>query len=279
MLGHALVHHCSGSLEVHATVRDLEAARGHGLAAELHAFDARDPGSLPALIDEVEPGTVVNCIGIVKQLELANRPIPAIALNALLPHQISEACASRGVRVIHVSSDCVFSGDLPAPARYAERDASDARDLYGRTKALGEILEPPGLTLRTSFIGWELRGAAGLLEWFAAQEGGTIDGYANAIFSGLTTPELARVIERLVVDHPELYGLYHVAAEPISKLDLLHALREMLAIDCDIRPVEEPRVNRALDGTAFRDATGIEVPPWREMIERFPREAPRAAHP
>jgi dTDP-4-dehydrorhamnose reductase len=276
MLGHALVRHCSARLDVHATVRDLGRARAFSLPAELHEFDARTPGALGPLLDEIAPGTVVNCIGLVKQLEL--EPVPAIALNALLPHQIAATCAERGVRLVHISSDCVFSGDLAPPGRYTEQDVPDARDLYGRTKALGEPGEAPALTIRTSFIGRELAGASGLFEWFASQSGSTVDGYSNAIFSGMTSLELARVIERIVLEQPDLDGLYHVAADPISKLDLLRRLRDATAVDCEIRPVDEPRINRALDGTAFRAATGIELPSWDAMIESFAREVSPAAN-
>ena len=271
MLGHAAVDVLARDFEVHATVRDPDRARRLGLDVPLHALDGAGPDA-PATLDVILAATgaeaVVNCVGLVKQLEEASRPVPAITLNALFPHQAAEVCAARGARLIHVSTDCVFSGDLAPPDRYGEDDLPDCRDLYGRSKLLGEVVED-GLTLRTSIIGWELERASGLLEWLAGQAGGTIRGFANAWFSGLTTRALAAVIGELIADHPTLTGLYQVSTEPISKLDLVTRLDRALGLDCTIEPAAEPRVNRALDSTRFRAETGIEIPSWDEMIDDY----------
>jgi dTDP-4-dehydrorhamnose reductase len=269
MLGHQLLGVLGDRYEVHGTARDLERARRFALPAELHAFDAFAPDGLGPLLDEVRPALVVNAVGLVKQLEDASRPIPAIAINALFPHQLADACAAAGARLVHVSTDCVFSGALPPPGAYTEDDVPDARDLYGRTKLLGEVDQPGAVTLRTSIIGWELDRASGLLEWFASQDGATVSGFANAWFSGLTTRALSRVIGEVAAAHPELSGLYHVSAEPISKLDLLERLRDVLGSSAEIRPADEPRINRALDSTRFRAATGIEIPSWPAMLHEY----------
>jgi dTDP-4-dehydrorhamnose reductase len=279
MLGHVVARELAARHEVRGTARDPARARRLGIEGELEAVEASDPVAVEAVLDETRPDVVVNAVGLVKQLEDASRPIPAITVNALFPHWLAEACAARGARLIHISTDCVFSGALPAPAAYTEDDVSDARDVYGRTKFLGETVQPPALTLRTSIIGWELERASGLLEWFAAQEGRTIDGFANAIFSGLTTRALARVIGAVIDDHRSLSGLYHVSSEPISKLTLLTALRDALAVACEIRPADEPRINRALDSSRFRRATDIEIPSWPAMIDEYRRERDHDTHP
>jgi dTDP-4-dehydrorhamnose reductase len=272
MLGHAVVRVLAPELEVHATVRDPAAAERHGLPARLHAFDATRPEALGELLERTRADVAINCIGIVKQLEDASRPVPAITVNSLFPHQLAEACRDRDVRLIHPSTDCVFSGELPAPAAYTEDDLPDARDLYGRSKLLGEVTEGDALTLRTSIIGWELERGSGLLEWAASQAGGAVRGFAGAIFSGLTTTALARVFADLVRDHPELRGLYHVSADPISKNDLLTALDDALDLRLSIERVELPRVNRALDSSRFRAATGIAIPSWPAMISEYAKE-------
>ena len=272
MLGHEVVRGLSGRFEVHATVRDPETARRHGLDGELHAFDASRPEDLAGLLAGVRPAAVVNCIGLVKQLEEASRPASAIALNALFPHQVAAAAAEQGARLIHVSTDCVFSGELEAPRRYTEDDSADARDLYGLSKLLGEVNAPGALTIRTSIVGWELERASGLLEWLVSQAGKPVRGFAGAIFSGLTTRALTAVIEDLLVEHRKLDGLYHVASEPISKYDLLVALDDALDLGCAIERVDEPRINRSLDPSRFQQATAIEIPSWREMIASYPRE-------
>lgn len=267
MLGHEAVRRFSAAFDVHASVKDVDAARRFDLPAELHAFDAYEPEALPALLAAAGPDVVVNCIGIVKQLEDASRPAPAIAINSLFPHRLAEACAEEDCRLIHISTDCVFSGDLPLGSAYTEDDLADARDLYGLTKLLGEV-GSPALTLRTSIIGWELQRAAGLLAWFA-QARGHLRGYTNAIFSGLTTRAFSDVLVEIASSFPDLKGLYHVAAEPISKFDLLRMIDERLALGRDIEPVDEPVVNRALDSTRFRTETGIEPPSWDEMLDEY----------
>lgn len=270
MLGHAAVRlFAAAGHEVKGAVRDPDRARALGVDVPLLAFDAFDASQLDALIAEAEPTAVVNAIGLVKQLDEANRPVPAIAINSLFPHQLADACARGGAKLIHVSTDCVFSGELPQPAAYDEDSPPDAWDLYGRSKLLGEVVEAPALTLRTSIIGWELERASGLLEWFAAQDGKAVKGFTNAIFSGLTTTALAGVMLAILEGHRDLSGLYQVSADPISKFDLLTRLRDVLGLDCQIEPVAEPHINRALDSSAFRKRTGIEIPSWAEMLDEY----------
>jgi dTDP-4-dehydrorhamnose reductase len=272
MLGHVVARRFAGRFDVHAGVRDPDRARRLGVAGEAHAVDAFDAVGVAALIARLQPAVVINAVGLVKQLDEAGQPIPAITVNALFPHQLAAACAEHGARLLHVSTDCVFSGALPAPAAYREDDAPDATDLYGRSKLLGEVREAPALTLRTSIIGWELERASGLLEWFAAQDGGAVKGFAGAIFSGLTTEALARVMETVVLDHPGLTGLYHVSADPIDKFALLCRLRDALGLSVEITRVEEPRINRALDSSRFAAATGIAIPSWSDMIGEYAKE-------
>ncbi|HWX87075.1 MAG TPA: SDR family oxidoreductase [Solirubrobacteraceae bacterium] len=271
MLGHAVVDHfASAGLDVHASIRS-DLLVGHlNPATHLHDFDAtRD--TVATLIESIRPTTVVNCIGLVKQLEAASRPLPAIRLNSLFPHEAAAACEAVGARLIHISTDCVFSGLLPIGEAYTEQDQPDAHDLYGLTKHLGEVNASQSLTLRTSIIGWELGRSTGLLEWFAAQNGGRVDGFTHAVFSGLTTQALARVIGSLTTEHPRLGGLYHVSSEPITKYELLRALRHSLALDIEILPVDEPMINRALDSTRLHKSTGLTVPSWEEMLSEYTR--------
>jgi dTDP-4-dehydrorhamnose reductase len=271
MLGHAVVaSFASAGQEVHGAVRDPDRARRLGLDVPLHAFDVFDAAAtLDDLLAATEATVVINAVGLVKQLEEAGRPVPAITVNSLFPHQLADACAERDAKLIHVSTDCVFSGELAAPAAYSEDSLPDARDLYGRSKLLGEVAEAPALTLRTSIIGRELDRASGLLEWFAAQDGQPVNGFTNAIFSGLTTTALAAVMLEILSEHRDLAGLYQVSADPISKFDLLTRLRDVLDLDCEIQPVDEPRINRALDSSAFKARTGIEIPGWPEMLDEY----------
>jgi len=272
MLGHAAVHVLGESFEVVASVRDPDAARRHDLPAQLVAFEAGGDDDVGELLDRVRPDAVLNAIGLVKQLPGGQSPVRAIRLNSLFPHELAEACGSAGARLVHVSTDCVFSGGLPAPARYSEEDLPDARDVYGRSKLLGEVAQPPGLTLRTSIIGRELERASGLLEWFAGRDGERVTGFTNALFSGFTTFELSRVIGRVLLEHTDLSGLWHVAADPIDKFALLLRLRDVLGVRCEVIPCAEPVINRALDAGRFERATGYRAPPWDEMLDEYRRD-------
>jgi dTDP-4-dehydrorhamnose reductase len=169
--------------------------------------------------------------------------------------------------MVHISTDCVFSGRT---GRYREADVSDAEDLYGRTKYLGEVDESHCVTLRTSIIGKELSRKQGLLEWFLSQTG-SVQGFRNALFSGFTTLELSRIIEKILTEHPEKGGLYHVSSDPISKFDLLTLIKREMGLRIEIIPAEEPRLDRSLDSTKFRKEFNYTPPAWEEMIEELSR--------
>jgi dTDP-4-dehydrorhamnose reductase len=275
MLGHVAVRTLAERFEVHATARDLARATALELPAELHAYEAATAGDgLEELVARVAPDVILNCVGLVKQLPIASEPVPAIAINALLPHRAADMASKVGARLIHVSTDCVFTGRLPIPERYTEGHAPDAEDLYGRSKLLGEVTTPGHLTLRTSIIGPELGEPTGLLEWFLAQEGPVVNGFTQAIYTGLTTGALAAIVANVIADHPRLAGLYQVASEPITKFNLLSRLNEVTGRGHRIVPVDEPTINRALDGSRFKAETGLCVPSWDEMLAEYATEVP-----
>jgi dTDP-4-dehydrorhamnose reductase len=218
-------------------------------------------------VRRVQPEVVIDCVGVVKQADAAKDPIATIGINALFPHRLALLCQAVGARLVHISTDCVFSGRGGA---YTETSTPDALDLYGRSKLLGELDQPGCLTIRTSMIGRELgHRTHGLVEWFLAQRGKSVPGFRHALFSGFTTEVLAEIIECIVERQPRLEGVYHVAAEPISKLDLLVMLQAAFAIDVTVQPVDEPRIDRRLDGRKFRDATGFQPPSWQDMVRRL----------
>lgn len=268
MLGHELYRELRDHHETRVTLR-----RG---SAEAHVFagvEARGSRRIEEVIAQFRPAAVVNCIGIVKQRPESEDAIASIEVNALLPHRVAAACRAGGARVIHLSTDCVFSG---ARGAYREEDLPDPVDLYGRSKLLGEIAGEGALTLRTSMIGLGGSRKSGLVDWFLAQQG-RVQGYRKAVFSGLTTRALARVIRLLIEKHPAASGLYHVSAAPISKYDLLVALRERLARSIDIVPADEPRIDRSLDSARFRRAFAWQPPAWEAMLDELAGELRKAA--
>jgi len=279
MLGHALWRECRGRSETHATLRaPSPEATGVPLvdaAGAVPGVRAEALSTVERALDVTQPDVVVNCIGIVKQAASAHDAVGLVRLNALFPHQLASSCASRGIRLVHVSTDCVFSGRR---GRYDEGDTPDPVDLYGRSKLAGEPSGPHVLTLRTSMIGWELGGRRqGLLEWFVGQSGGSVRGYTHAVFSGPTTPVLARAIVTTIEQHPDLNGTWHIAAEPVAKHDLLIGLRAALGLEIEIVPDDDVTIDRSLDGSAFHAASGWLAPRWEEMLSELAAGAPERA--
>jgi dTDP-4-dehydrorhamnose reductase len=272
MLGHRAATLLSQNHEVTATLRrpDPVAEAIAPRARFVTGVTAEDPGSVAGVMADVAPAAVVNCIGIVKQKADARDELSSIRVNALFPHEVARLCTSAGVRFVHVSTDCVFTGSKGC---YSEEDMPDADDVYGRTKLLGEVTDVPGaVTVRTSMVGWEIRHPTGLLEWFASRRGSECDGYTKAVFSGLATSDLVDVIDRLCTEWTDLDGLWHVSTAPISKFDLLSALDGELGWDIRITPRDKPAIDRSLDNTRFRRRTGWEPRPWAETAKRLAEE-------
>jgi dTDP-4-dehydrorhamnose reductase len=268
MLGNAVVRVLSeqAGWRVYGTVRS-EGAKRHfqpDIAGRLLAgVDVEQHDSLVRAFACVRPDVVVNCVGLVKQLAEADDPLQAVPINTLLPHRLARLCELAGARLVHMSTDCVFSG---ATGGYRESDPSDAKDLYGRSKLLGEVDYPHAITLRTSIIGHELQSAHGLVGWFLSQQG-SCKGYTRAIFSGLPTVSLAKVIRDVVIPRSGLHGVYHVAALPISKYDLLKLVASVYGKQIEIIPDDTLVIDRSLNADRFRDATGYVAPAWPELIE------------
>lgn len=273
MLGHRLWINLRKEHEVWVTVRQTSSPFPEHPEFPLEYVrtdvDASNFDQVTRALASIQPDLVINCIGLIKQIgHLARDPIMAISLNALLPHRISLVCRAAKIRMLHISTDCVFSGNK---GNYLESDQSDAEDLYGRSKFMGEVAYPPhSLTLRTSIIGRELKTHLGLIEWFLSQkDGNTIHGYKGAIYSGFTTDELSHIITNYVIPHPDLTGLYHVSSEPISKYDLLHLVNEAFGRKINILPDEKFFLDRSLDSTRFQQVIGYHPPSWHEMIREM----------
>jgi dTDP-4-dehydrorhamnose reductase len=227
--------------------------------------DMENTDGLMKLFATAQPNVVINCVGIIKQLSQANDPLIVLSINAMLPHRLANLCSVAGARLIHVSTDCVFSGDR---GMYREEDAADARDLYGRSKFLGEVAYPHTITLRTSIIGHELDSSHGLIDWFLSQKE-VAKGFNRAIFSGLPAVELARVIRDFIIPRPELCGLYHVSVHPISKYELLKVVAKAYGKQIDIVKDELFFIDRSLDSTRFRQATGYVPPAWPDLVSQM----------
>lgn len=268
MLGSTLLRYFSGKndFDVVGTVRTIDVLSVFSKQRKysiITGVDLENADHLLRVFDQVKPDIVVNCAGIVKQLAESEDALSTIPLNSILPHRLARLCTVNNSRLIHISTDCVFSGQK---GKYLETDQPDAYDLYGRSKLLGEVDYQNAITLRTSLIGHELNGARSLINWFLAQED-NVKGFTNAIFSGLPTVEIARVIEQFVLPNPQLRGLYHLSAEPVSKHDLLVLVRNIYGKQIDIIPDDSLVIDRSLNSSRFREATGFAPKAWPEMIQ------------
>lgn len=271
MLGNTLLRYFSDDIkyEVFGTIRD---SNSFGILTErapraklIKDIEVDNPDSLVRLFADIQPDVIINCVGVVKQLQSANDPMVVIPINSLLPHRLARLAQLVDARLIHLSTDCVFSG---RKGNYTEDDTPDSEDLYGRSKLLGEVDYSNSITLRTSIIGHELFGSKSLVEWFLSQKG-TVNGYRTARFSGFPTVEVARIICEYVLPNPLLTGVYHLSSESINKFELLQLVSKIYNKDIRINPVDNYLIDRSLNSDRFRSATNFKPDSWIELIKRM----------
>jgi dTDP-4-dehydrorhamnose reductase len=270
MLGHQLWRHFSAKYpETYTTIRKTRADYTHSdlfcSTNVIESVDARCFDFLKGVIAEVRPDIILNGIGITKRRERIKTPVDSIRLNALLPHELANWGGIHGVKIINFSTDCVFDGKH---GNYTEDCPTSAKDLYGKTKALGEVCGENVLTIRSSFIGQELQGGTELFEWFLAQTV-SVKGFTHAIYSGLTTIELSRVVEKMILTYPQSSGLYNISSEPISKYNLLELFKKALQLDIDIIPDDTFRCDRSLNSDRFQLEFNYFPPSWENMVEEL----------
>ncbi|GHS82295.1 SDR family oxidoreductase [Pseudomonas kermanshahensis] len=252
-----------GTVRSSASLKYFSASERERLVVGLDVLSQDD---LLEFFMQYRPDVVINCTGLIKQLSTANDPLAVLPINALLPHRLQKLAQLIGARLVHISTDCVYAG---TQGQYVEADVSDAEDLYGKSKYIGEVHDSANaITLRTSIIGHELSGSKSLVDWFLSQSG-SVKGYQKAIFSGLPTVEMARVIADYVLPNAALNGLYHVSAEAIDKYSLLKLVAEKYGKTIDIVADDAVAIDRSLDSSRFRQATGYLPPSWADLIVKM----------
>jgi dTDP-4-dehydrorhamnose reductase len=226
-------------------------------------FDVTDRVAFEKVIIELSPDFIVNCIGVLVQG--SNNVENAIYLNAYLPHQLKKISKNIGAKLIHISTDCIFSGNKGG---YIETDAKDGKGVYSQTKKLGEIEDDANLTLRTSIIGPELKdNGEGLFHWFMNQQG-EISGYTKAIWSGVTSLELAKAVKWSIDNN--ITGLYHVTNNSsISKYDLLQLFQKYTKKNINIKPFDGKKVDKSFIDT--RLLIDYQIPSYDQMISNMVR--------
>ena len=274
MLGHQLWRGLHAQHDTWVTLRRPVADFAvHNLFDEAKAIqfdDITDDTALERALGQAKPEAVINCVGIIKQRDEASDEALTLRVNAEFPHRLAKRCGEAGARLIHFSTDCIFAG---TKGNYTESDPSDAADLYGQSKHQGEVANAHSVTLRTSVIGHELGTNLALLDWFLSQRGQAINGYTKAIYSGFTTLEMARIVDRILTQHTDLSGVWHVASQPISKFGLLQLCREKLGWEGVIEPNDEFVCDRSLNADRFNQATGYTPPSWEAMISELAQQS------
>jgi dTDP-4-dehydrorhamnose reductase len=270
MLGHQLWRHFSSTkLTTFGVIRKKRSAYRHsGLFSDERVIDNVDVNNFQGLcgvMEAVAPDVILNCIGVTKRRKNRDIAAASIRLNALFPHELAAWSLPRNMKIINFSTDCVFDGQKGS---YTEKSPTSAQDLYGRTKALGEIIGENACTIRSSFIGPELQAGTELFEWFLAQRG-VVKGFTRAIYSGLTTLELSRVVEDIIVNHPECTGLYHISSSPISKYNLLREILKFMPLPIELIPDGEFECDRSLNSHRFRKKYDYTPPSWESMISEL----------
>jgi dTDP-4-dehydrorhamnose reductase len=268
LLGHKLLQKLSADFDVYGTLHktkdhygNLPLFSGENI---IENIDVSNFDIVKDVLHAINPDVILNCVGITKRRSEIDNPLEVITLNALFPHQLAKWAKPNKIRVIHFSTDCVFNGKI---GNYNEASPASAEDTYGKTKFLGEIKYEHTLTIRSSFIGQELFGRTELFEWFLAQKGKQIKGFKNTLYSGVSTTYMASVVKDIILNHPDLSGLYQLAPEePISKFDLLTIAKEAFNVDVDIIPDTDHVHHPTLDASKLRKAINLKVPAWEEMM-------------
>ncbi len=231
----------------------------------ISGVDALDMDSIINAFNVAKLDIVINCIGIIKQLDAAKDHLISISINSLFPHKLANICAATNSRLIHISTDCVFDGKKGS---YKDNDPSDADDLYGKTKYLGELKYDHCVTIRTSIIGHEISTKLGLVEWFLSLDD-KVNGFNKAIFSGFPTIEIANIIHQFIIPNEHISGIYNVSSNKISKYNLLRLIADRYGKKIEIEIDNKVEIDRSLDSNKFQEITGYKPPEWKELVDKM----------
>ncbi|CAN5544173.1 NAD(P)-dependent oxidoreductase [soil metagenome] len=268
MLGHKLVQIFKEKFDVWTTIKsDFNKYKKFGILDKkktIENLNVENLKSVEKVINKIRPDVIINAVGIIKQIQTSQDVVKTLTINSIFPHNLAIIAEKNQARLINISTDCVFNGKK---GNYEETDLSDAVDLYGKSKNLGEVEGKNCLTLRTSIIGRELKTSHSLIEWFLSNQGKKVKGFINAVYSGFPTIVFADILADLLVNHKNLDGIYHLSSQPINKFELLKLIRSAYKADIEIEPFAEFKIDRSLDSTKLRRKIGFEPISWKKMIE------------
>ena len=222
--------------------------------------------SLDLLLDSTTPDIIINCAGITTRRGVEDNIVNTGLLNSELPHKLDSWANLNSKKLIHFSTDCVFSGNR---GNYLDNDFADADDIYGKSKALGEVDSPNTLTLRCSMIGRELYNFTELFEWLLKNKNKKIEGYSNTFYSGITTVRMGIILNQILKKNLNLSGIYNISSTPISKFDLLIKLSNAFNLNVEVKQNTNNKSNKVLISEKFTEITGIYPPNWDDLISEF----------
>ena len=214
----------------------------------------------------INPDIIINAAGVTTRREKESTINQIKFTNSLLPNILSSWSEKDDCKLIHFSTDCVFSGEK---GNYKDGDKGDAIDTYGKTKSLGEVSGPNTLTLRSSRIGFELYNNTELLEWVFSNKNKTINGFSNVIYSGITTTLMSKIVVKIIDDFPDLKGIYNISSAPISKYALLKKINDIFDLNIEIKSIESKASDKSLVYSNFFNKTHIEIPNWDSMLQEL----------
>ena len=219
------------------------------------------------ILNKINPDIIINASGITIRRGIESLKSNSIILNSALPHFLNEWVTSNNKRLIHFSTDCVFTG---SKGNYLDNDKKDAFDLYGITKSMGEVIDSQyAITLRSSMIGSELENKTELFEWFLKQKNKTIKGFNKVIYSGITTTKMAEIVVKLIDQYPKLSGVYNISSKPISKFELLKSWNNIFDINANIEVDNSYTSNKNLVSDYFYKTISMEQPDWVELSNQL----------
>ena len=226
-------------------------------------IDILNLDNLNKLLESLKPNIIVNCIGVTKR-KISDNLLDVIKINSIFPHELVKWGLINSARIIHFSTDCVFNG---LTGNYNEKSNTNAFDIYGKTKALGEIQYDNCLTIRSSFIGRELFDKTELLEWVISNNGKKIKGFKKTMYSGVSALFLSKFIKNIINDHIKLNGLFQLSTDiPISKYDLICLIRDCFDLNIEIIPENNKYHCPTLDNSKLKNKMNFEIPSWKEML-------------
>ena len=242
----------------------------HDKSKIIDGLDLSNFKELEVCLNSLMPDIIINAAGITIRRGVNESLFKSILLNSVLPNFLNIWVVKNNKRLLHFSTDCVFSGK---DGSYDENSNLDAQDVYGKTKGLGEVISNNSLTIRGSMIGRELENKTELLEWFLSKKKDIVNGYTNVIYSGITTLQMAYFINEIIFKFPNMNGLFNVASKPITKYDLLILLNKHFNNQSIIIKDETYISKKNLLAQKFYNTTNFCIPEWEDMIIELKKDS------